>query len=156
MEIVRYRFNRKLGKVFLDKGNALTEVGDSLKMIILWVSEPTYGKPFDGMPAQDWVQLTFIDEQGNWCYAVLSNGITNALLPWIEYRNLVEKSNRLMGVITTISFEELDGKNQRFDYTFSGTGVSGLADRMLNVIHGVDFPLIEPLGLVKDIFAPLN
>jgi hypothetical protein len=157
MKIVKYRFNRKVGKVFLDEAGLLTEVGNSLKMIVLWVSEPTYGKPFEGMPAQDWVQLTFIDEQGNWCYSVLSSGSTNALSPWIEYRNLVEKSSRLMGVVTTISFEEIDGQNQWFDYKFSGTsGVSGLADRMLNVIHGVDFPLIEPLGLVKDIFAPLS
>jgi len=158
MKIVKYRFNRKLGKVFLDEAGLLTEVGNSLRMIVLWASEPIWGKPFEIMPSQNWVQLTFIDElQGNWCYAVLSNGSTNALLPWIAYRNLVEETNRLMGVVTTISFEEIEGENQWFDYRFSGvSGASGLADRMLNVIHGVDFPMIESLGLVNDTFAPLD
>jgi len=155
MKTAKYRFNRKLGKVFLDENSQLTEVGDSLSMIILWVSEPVWGKPFEYMPPQHWVQMTFVDDRGNWSFTVLNDGITNALAPWVEYRKQLEAKNlELMSVITTIGFDENDGKNQWFDYRFSGIqGSPGLADRMRNVIHGVDFPLIEPLGLVKDRFS---
>jgi len=150
MKIVKYRFNRKLGQVFLDTPESISPNGNSLKMIVLWASEPVYGQPFESMPAQNWVQLTFVDIQGNWCYAVLSDGTTNALSPWIEYRKLVEKNNRLMSVITTIQFEEIDETHRWFDYKFSGVlGAPGLADRMLNLTMAVNLPLIEPLGLTK-------
>jgi len=151
MKIVKYRFNRKLGKVFLDEDGQMTEVGDNLKAIVLWASKPIWGKPFENIPAQNWIQLTFVDSSGNWCYAVLNDGKTNALSNWIQYqKKLVDNSIALSEIITTIGFEDVDSQKQWFDYTFSGTsGKPGLGDRMRQIIKQSQFPLIEPLGLVK-------
>ena len=109
MELRRYRFNRKVGKVYLEVGKELSDIGATLKMIILWASAPIFGKPFAHLSAQNWVQITFLDMQGNWCYALLNNGTTDALNPWLQYRKQVESELELCGVITTISlvkFEE--------------------------------------------------
>jgi len=151
MKMVKYRFNRKLGKVFLDEAGLTTEVGDSLKMIVLWASKPIYGKPFKHIIAQDWVQLTFLDSSGNWCYAVLNDGTTNALDGWIQYQKKLENNSiALSEIITTIGFEEIESRRQWFDYTFSGiSGKPGLGDRMRQVIKQNQFPLIEPLGLIN-------
>ncbi|MEG4286386.1 hypothetical protein QUB68_24965 [Microcoleus sp. A006_D1] len=151
MKTVKYRFNRKLGEIFLDENGELTSVGNNLQIIVLWASEPIWGKPFENMPAQNWIQLTFLAEYGNWCHAVLSDGTTNALERWIEYRKKLEdEAIELQEVITTISFEVIDSQHQWFDYTFSGIrGKPGLGDRMRQLIKQSKFPLIEPLNLIK-------
>lgn len=156
MQLTKYRFNRKEGKVYLEKGNVLIDSGNSIKAIILWASAPIYGKPFLYLPAQDWVQLTFFDKHGNWCHAVLNNGTTNALSSWLAYRKEIEvvQGLELCSVITTIGFEEIDCNHQCFDYSFSGIpGKEGLGDRMRLLIQQSKYPLIESLGLVGKCFA---
>ncbi|WP_293134753.1 hypothetical protein [Microcoleus sp. bin38.metabat.b11b12b14.051] len=150
MKRVKYRFNRKEGLIYQGNNTELTCIGNKLQMIVLWASEPVFGKPFDNLSAQKWVQLTFLDRAGNWCYAVLGNGTTEALAPWLEYRRLIEEKTTLSNVITTIGFEETESKYQWFEFTFSGaTGNNGLGDRMQEVMQKSPFSLIEPLGLIS-------
>jgi len=142
----RYRFNRKEGKVYLESSSKLIEVGTEIKVIILWASEVTFGKPFAHLPTQDWVQLTFLDRQMNWCYGLLNSGTTNALLPWIQYRREVEKrSHELYEIVTTISFESSEStENQWFDYSFSGIpGKCGIGSRMRSLISSSEYPLVD-------------
>ncbi len=156
MQQTKYRFNRKEGKIYVDRQGALQKSGNSIKAIILWASEPIFGKPFPYLPAQYWVQLTFFDEHGNWCHAVLNNGTTNALSSWLAYRKEIEtvKKLELCAVITTIGFESIDCNYQCFDYSFSGIpGKEGLGDRMRSLIQQSKYPLIEPLGLTGQCFA---
>jgi hypothetical protein len=144
MELRRYRFNRKVGKVYLEVGNQLSEIGSTLKMIVLWASEPVFGKPFAHLSAQNWVQITFLDMQGNWCYALFNNGITNALNPWLQYRKQVESELELCGVITTISLVKFEEQNEFFDYSFSGVrGKLGLEERMNTLVRNSEYSLID-------------
>jgi hypothetical protein len=145
MKLKRYRFNRKYGRVYLEKKNGLVDVGDSLKVILLWASTPTWGKPFAHMPAQLWVQLCFLDQSGDWCYSVLNNGTTNALYPWTEYRKNIESAKlELFEVITTISLVSADLNHDCFDYSFSRIkGKPGMADRMRNAIAEKNYSLID-------------
>lgn len=147
MQQIKYRFNRKEGKIYVDRDGNLTEHGDSLRMVILNASEPVFGKLFRHMPAQKWVLITFLNDMGDWCYGVLSDGMTNALQNWISYRNLIEQRGlKLYEVITTISFEPIDGDQKWFDYTFSGiAGKPGLGDRMRKLIAESQYSLIEPI-----------
>ncbi len=156
MQQTKYRFNRKEGKIYVDRQDRLVDSGNSIKVIILWASEPIFGKPFPYLPAQYWVQLTFFDEHGNWCHAVLNNGTTNALSSWLAYRKEIEtvKKLELCAVITTIGFESIDCNYQCFDYSFSGiAGKEGLGDRMRLLIQQSEYPLVEPIGLVGKCFA---
>ncbi|MDM3858108.1 MAG: hypothetical protein PT120_25260 [Aphanizomenon gracile PMC649.10] len=144
MELRRYRFNRKVGKVYLEVGNQLSEIRSTLKMIILWASAPVFGKPFAHLPAQNWVQITFLDMQGNWCYALLNNGITDALNPWLQYRKQVEAELELCGVITTISLVKFEEQSEFFDYSFSGVrGKPGLEERMKTLIDNSGHALVD-------------
>jgi hypothetical protein len=144
MELRRYRFNRKVGKIYLEVGNQLSEIGSILKMIILWASTPIFGKPFAHLPAQNWVQITFLDMQGNWCYALLNSGTTDALNPWLQYRKQVESKLELCGVITTISFNLVEGEHECFDYSFSGVrGKPGLEERMKTLIDNSGHALVD-------------
>jgi hypothetical protein len=151
MKTVKYRFNRKIGQIFLDEDGELTEVGNKLVIIVLWASQPIWGQPFESMPAQNWIQLTFLCEHGYLCHAVLNDGTTNALEPWIQYRKKLEDNAiALEEMLTTISFENTDSQHQWFDYKFSGfRGKSGLGDRMRKIITKEKKRLIEPLGLVN-------
>ncbi|MEG4803553.1 hypothetical protein QUB63_22590 [Microcoleus sp. ARI1-B5] len=146
MNQAKYRFNRKDGKIYLDREQILTEVGSELRMIILQASEPIWGKPFEHLIAQHWVNLTFIDPNSNYCRGMLSDGTTNALRPWLEYRKLVEsKGFELLEVVTTIGFEPIDSEIKWFDYKFSGiAGKPGVADRMRAILSEFQ---IEPLAL---------
>lgn len=151
MQQTKYRFNRKKGKIYVDQQGRLLDNGNSIKVIILWASEPTFGKPFPHLLAQYWVQLTFLNDLGDWCYAVLSNGTTNALSSWIAYRKEIEQKLELCAVITTLSFEPIDSDqpHQWFDYSFSGiAGKQGLDDRMRSLIQQSKYPIIEALGLI--------
>ncbi len=152
MKQVKYRFNRKEGKVYIDRNGVLEEQGDSLRMVILNASEPVFGKLFAHMPAQKWVLLTFLNEAGDWCYAVLADGTTGGLFNWLLYRQLIEESKglNLYEVITTIAFEPIDSSDrQYFDYTFSGiAGKPGLGDRMQALIGQSEHPLTEPISLI--------
>jgi hypothetical protein len=144
MELRRYRFNRKTGKVYLEVGKELSDIGATLKMIILWASQPVYGKPFAHLPAQNWVQITFLDMQSNWCYALLNNGTIDALNPWLQYRKQVESELELCGVITTISFNLVEGEHECFDYSFSGVrGKPGLEERMKTLIDNSGHVLVD-------------
>jgi hypothetical protein len=134
----KYRFSRKSGKIYLEDGEQLIEVGESLKVIVLWFSPAIFAKPF----SQNWIQLIFIDNQGNWCYALLSSGSTNALFPWFQYQKEV-KDQRLdmIEVITTISL--VKAGNELFDYSFSGMpGKPGLKEKMDNLIKSCDYSKI--------------
>lgn len=146
MQIQRYRFNRKVGKIYLEsKANQLIEVGSEMKVIILWASEPVFGKPFPHLPAQNWIQLSFLDREGNWCYAVLSSGTTNALNPWIQYRHKIESLRQEMfEIVTTIEFDSNESEHEWFDYKFSGVqGKPGIGDRMRKLISSVKFSLVD-------------
>ena len=145
MKTKHYRFNRKNGTIFLESESGLTPIGSSMRTIILFATEPTHGKPFVHLPAQDWVQLCFIDPQGNWSYGVLNSGITNALLPWIQYRGFIESNHfQLNGIVTTIGFYQEPG-NDWFDYEFKGLhGKPGLAERMRSLISSSPYPLQDP------------
>jgi hypothetical protein len=145
MELRRYRFNRKTGKVYLEVGKELSDIGATLKMIILGASQPVYGKPFAHLPAQNWVQITFLDMQSNWCYALLNSGATDALNPWLKYRNQIESQGlELCSVITTISFNLVEGEHECFDYSFSGVrGKPGLEERMKTLIDNSGHALVD-------------
>ncbi|MBD2629675.1 hypothetical protein [Trichormus variabilis] len=145
MELRRYRFNRKVGKVYLEVGNQLSEIGSTLKMIILWASAPVFGKPFAHLPAQYWVQITFLDIHSHWCYALLNSGATDALYPWFEYRKQIELQGlELCAVITTISLISIEGEHQCFDYSFSGIrGKSGIEERMKTLISNSSYSLVD-------------
>jgi hypothetical protein len=145
MELRRYRFNRKTGKVYLEVGKELSDIGATLKMIILGASQPVYGKPFAHLPAQNWVQITFLDMQSNWCYALLNSGATDALNPWLKYRNQIESQGlELCSVITTISFNLVEGEHECFDYSFSGVrGKPGLEERMKTLIDNSGHVLVD-------------
>jgi hypothetical protein len=147
MELRRYRFNRKTGKVYLEVGKELSDISATLKMIILWASQPVYGKPFAHLPAQNWVQITFLDMQSNWCYALLNSGTTDALNPWLEYRNQIESQGlELCSVITTISLISFECEHECFDYSFSGVrGKQGIESRMKSVINSSPYALIDPV-----------
>ncbi|MEG3899013.1 MULTISPECIES: hypothetical protein [unclassified Microcoleus] len=155
MKQVKYRFNRKEGRIYVDEDGKLFDNGNSIKMIILSASKPIFGKPFPYIPPQLWVQLTFLDEAGNWCHAVISNGTTNALHRWILYRQQIEivQQLELCDVITALSFEPsetIESDREWFDYKFSGiAGKPGLGDRMRSLIQQQSkYPLIEALGLI--------
>lgn len=146
MQLRRYRFNRKTGEIYYEtKTNKLISVGSQLKVIILWASEPVWGKPFPHLPAQHWVQLTFLDEQGFWCYGVLNSGITNALYSWVEYRKKIEsRSLELFEIITTISFDSQEAQHEWFGYSFSGVrGKPGLGERMRELIGRSQYSPID-------------
>jgi hypothetical protein len=146
MKLQRYRLNRKFGIIYQESpNNQLIEIGRQMKVIILWASEPVHGQPFPHLPAQDWIQLTFLDPQGNWCYAVLNSGTTNSLYPWIQYRKQIEsRKHELFEILTTISFESTESDNQWFDYSFSGiNGKPGLGERMRSLIKVSSFPLVD-------------
>ena len=146
MKLKRYRINRKSGRVYLENKNELVDVGDSLKVIILWASAPTWGKPFIHMPPQVWVQLCFLDQAGDWCYSVLNNGTTNALYPWTEYRKNIESARtELFEVITTISLVSADLNHDCFDYSFSGIkGKHGMKERMRAAIASTNYSFSDP------------
>jgi hypothetical protein len=114
-------------------------------MIILGASQPVYGKPFAHLPAQNWVQITFLDMQSNWCYALLNSGATDALNPWLKYRNQIESQGlELCSVITTISFNLVEGEHECFDYSFSGVrGKPGLEERMKTLIDNSGHALVD-------------
>lgn len=143
MEERRYRFNRKFGKIYLEDGKQLIEVGESLKVIVLWSSEAIFAKPFAHLAAQEWVQLTFIDNKSNWCYALLNSGSTNALFPWFQYRKQIsDKGLDMTEVITTISL--VKAGDEVFDYSFSGVpGKPGLKERMNNLIKTTNYLLMD-------------
>lgn len=146
MKLQRYRLNRKVGMIYQEsQANQLIEIGRQMQVIILWASEPVHGQPFPNLPAQDWIQLTFLDPQGNWCYAVLNSGTTNSLYPWIQYRKQIEsRSHELFEILTTISFDATESDNQWFDYSFSGiNGKPGLGERMRSLIKVSSFPLVD-------------
>lgn len=144
MDIVRYRFNRKVGQIYLEYNQELISIGKEMKVTILWASNPVFGKPFPHLPAQNWVQLTFLDIDANWCYALLNSGTTNALYPWIEYRRQIEsKSRELYEIVTTIGFEPTDSDNQWFDYKFSGTLNKLAGEIARSLLEPSQFPLID-------------
>ncbi|MFB2891949.1 hypothetical protein ACE1CI_03280 [Aerosakkonemataceae cyanobacterium BLCC-F50] len=146
MKLQRYRFNRKVGIIYKEsQTNQLIEIGRQMQVIILWASEPVFGQPFPHLPAQDWIQLTFLDHQGDWCYAVLNSGTTNSLYPWIQYRReIYKRSHQLFEILTTISFDSTESDNQWFDYSFSGkNGKPGLGERMRSLIKQSTFPLVD-------------
>ncbi|MBS9396031.1 MAG: hypothetical protein HEQ30_23930 [Dolichospermum sp. OL01] len=151
MELRRYRFNRKTGKVYLEVGKELSDIGATLKMIILWASQPVYGKPFAHLPAQNWVQITFLDMQSNWCYALLNSGATDALNPWLEYRNQIESQGlELCSVITTISLISFECEHECFDYSFSGVRRKQILPEIVNqAIFVSNSPMIELKALVE-------
>ena len=143
MEERKYRFNRKSGKIYLEDGKQLIEVGESVRVIVLWFSEPIFAKPFKHLPEQEWVQLTFLDNQSNWCYALLNSGSTNALFPWFQYLKEVKNQGLYMTeIITTISL--VKAGDEVFDYSFSGVpGKPGLREKMSNLIKTSDHLLID-------------
>jgi hypothetical protein len=144
MELRRYRFNRKTGKIYLDVGNQLSEIGSTLRIIILWASKPVFGKPFAHLSAQYWVQITFLDMQSNWCYALLNSGATDALNSWLQYRKQIESELELCGVVTTIRLNLVEGEHECFDYKFSGVrGKPGLEERMKSVINNSSYSLVD-------------
>lgn len=148
MELKRYRFNRKVGKIYLESPESptgLKEVGSEMQAIILWASEPAFGKPFAHLPAQDWIQLCLLDRQGDWCYALLNSGSTNSLWPWIQYRQGIERAClETYEIVTTIGFESADSENQWFDYKFSGVlGKIGLRDRMQSLIGSTKLSVVD-------------
>jgi hypothetical protein len=103
-----------------------------------------FAKPFAHLPAQNWVQITFLDMQSNWCYALLNNGITDALNPWLQYRKQVESELELCGVITTISLVKFEEQSEFFDYHFSGVrGKPGLEERMNKLVSHNKYSLID-------------
>ena len=134
----KYRFSRKSGKIYLEDGEQLIEVGESLNVIVLWSSPAIFAKPF----SQNWIQLIFIDNQGSWCYALLNSGSTNALFPWFQYQKEVkDKGFDMIEVITTISL--VKAGNELFDYSFSGMpGKPGLKEKMDNLIKTCDYSKI--------------
>jgi hypothetical protein len=137
MNQTKYRFNRKDGTIYRDEGDdKLTKVGSEMRVIILGASEPIWDKPFKHLPAQHWVNLTFVDSHGDCCYGMLNDGTTNALQPWLEYRKTVaSKGLELLEVITTIKFEQVDSEIKWFDYNFSGiAGKPGIGDRMRAIL----------------------
>ena len=143
MQERKYRFNRKSGKIYLENKKQLIEVGESLRVIVLWSSEAIFAKPFENLPAQEWVQLTFLDDKSNWCYALLNSGSTNALFPWFQYLKEVKNQGFYMtDIITTISLVKVG--DEVFDYSFSGMpGKPGLRDKMNNLIKKSDYLLID-------------
>lgn len=143
MQERRYRFNRKFGKIYLEDGKQLIEVGESLKVIVLWSSEPIFAKPFPHLAAQDWVQLTFIDNQSNWCYALLNSGSSNALFPWFQYKKEIgDKGFEMNEIITTISL--VKAGDESFDYSFSGIpGKPGLKEKVNNLIKTSNYLLMD-------------
>lgn len=140
MKQTKYRFNRKNGTIYRDEGNdQLSKVGNQMQMIILEASNPFWDKPFKHLKAQHWVNLTFVDSHGDYCHAMLNDGTTNALQPWLEYRKIVaSKGLELLEVITTIKFEQIDSQFEWFDYKFSGiAGKPGIGDRMRTILSEV-------------------
>jgi hypothetical protein len=137
MNQIKYRFNRKDGIIYRDEGNdKLLQVGNDLRMIIVEASKPFWDKPFEHLSAQFWVNLRFIDSHGDYCFAMLNDGTTDALRPWLEYKDLVEsKGFELFDVITTISFEQVESQNKWYDYQFSGVpGKPRMRDRIRTII----------------------
>lgn len=143
MQERRYRFNRKSGKIYLEGTKDLIEVGESIRVIVLWFSEPIFAKPFKHLAEQEWVQLTFLDDKSNWCYALLNSGTTNALFPWFQYLKEVKNQGFYMTeIITTISL--VKAGDELFDYSFSGMpGKPGLREKMNNLIKTSDYLLID-------------
>jgi hypothetical protein len=143
MQERKYRFNRKSGKIYLENKKQLIEVGESLRVIVLWSSEAIFAKPFENLPAQEWVQLTFLDDKSNWCYALLNSGSTNALFPWFQYlKEVKNKGFYMTDIITTISLVKVG--DEVFDYSFSGMpGKPGLREKMNNLIKASNHLLID-------------
>ena len=143
MQERKYRFNRKSGKIYLEDGKQLIEVGESLRVIVLWSSEAIFAKPFENLPAQEWVQLTFLNDQSNWCYGLLNSGSTNALSPWFQYlKEINDKGFHMTEIITTISLKA--NNDEIFDYSFSGVpGKPGLKEKMNNLIKASNYLLID-------------
>jgi hypothetical protein len=105
MKQIQYRLNRAEGKIFAYNQGQLTEIGDSLKTIILHATESMYGDPFEQNRSQDWIQLCFLDPDLNWCHTLLNSGNSGALSAWIGYQHQLKKQGKnLWDVTTTISF----------------------------------------------------
>ena len=138
----KYRFNRKEGLVYLEEGKHLRVVGSELKMIILKATDPFYAQLFPHMPPQDWVKLTFADEEGFASSALLNSGTAGvALEPWLSYKNDIEsKGQTLNSIITTVGFTSVGNEDfSYFDYSFKGvTGKPGLAERMEKLIDKIE------------------
>lgn len=148
MQIRHYRLNRKDGILYREVGDVLEPVGDSLRVILLHATATFYAKLFDHMPPQHWVQLCFLDPEGNWSYALLNDGTTRALRPWLLFRQWLDtqpQSGR--GSIATLGFEAVDARCQWYDYRFSGKpGKPGLASRVEALLESPPFPLVTVGG----------
>ncbi|MDB9315627.1 hypothetical protein PN462_21115 [Spirulina sp. CS-785/01] len=146
MEQRRYRFNRKFGKVYLETPSGLQDLGSEFSMIILAATDPKPAKLFEHLAYQEWVQLCFLDSQGNWGYALLGSGLTNALFSWLQYRRFLEQQQiELSSVITTLSFVQIGGLHQWYDFEFTAQqGKPGLAKRMTRLINNPPFPFTDP------------
>ncbi|MFM5997968.1 MAG: hypothetical protein ACKO9U_25915 [Dolichospermum sp.] len=142
MEIKRYRFNRKSGKIFQEQGEKLLET-ENLRVIILWASEPKFAQPFPHLAAQYWVQLTFIDSESNFCYAMLNNGSTEALSSWFDYKNEIsQRGLTLREVITRIELTEIE--KEVFHYSFHGLPAKpSLKEKIDNLLNENKYPLID-------------
>lgn len=144
MKIARYRLNRKSGLIYrtLNNSSYLEKIGNTLTGIILHATPITFGEPFPHMPPQEWIGLCFIDFQYNWAYALLNSGKSNALAPFLRYRNSVKN---LANVVTKITLSPQRSKNGSLWYSYAFAAQPLSDQRVTEILLNLPaLPLIDP------------
>ncbi|WP_190462396.1 hypothetical protein [Planktothrix sp. FACHB-1355] len=139
----RYRFNRATGKIYQESYSSLIEIPDYLDAVILHATPPVYGQPFPNQPAQNWINLCFLDRELSWSFALLNSGQSEALRPFLNYKT---QQKDLLNYLTRISLVPQRSRSGNHWYAYAFEALP-LPDRVnpLEILHGHSgLPLIDP------------
>ena len=143
MKIRRYRFNRSTGKIYPESYSSLIEIPDYLDAVILHATPPVYGQPFPNQPAQNWINLCFLDRELSWSFALLNSGQSEALRPFLNYQT---QQKDLLNYLTRISLVPQRSRSGNHWYAYAFEALP-LPDRVnpLETLHcHSELPLIDP------------
>lgn len=119
---MKLRLNRVEGVFFKEETDTLEPLDVQVDGIVLWASKPFRAKMFSNN-VQSWVYVAILTveqegiEEGEVATFLLNSGSTNALQPWLNYRQFIEQEMECISqVVTRFSFEPWD--NGFYGYKF--------------------------------------
>lgn len=143
MKIRRYRFNRATGKIYQKSYSSSLEIPDYLDAVILHATPPVYGQPFPNQPAQDWINLCFLDRELSWSFALLNSGQSDALRPFLNYQT---QQKDLFNYLTRISLvpQRSRSGNHWYAYAFEALPLPDKVNLLETLNCHSKLPLIDP------------
>lgn len=111
--------------------------------VILHATPPVYGQPFPNQPAQDWINLCFLDREFSWSFALLNSGQSDALRPFLNYQTQQKDLLNHLTRITLVPQTSRSGKHW-FAYAFEALPLPAQANPIETLHCHPELPLIDP------------